>query len=276
VAFLVPAGGFVLPHSALLHSSLYEHIKFRGRSPQPLAVLIDEISALTQKIMSGDNPLAAELDEFINQYMRGHNVWLTCIHQELHQIDEQLRNTFLSLDTYIIGGTSGMDAARLLADALFLQDPFRVKHMCKVWMSGGSINGRPLPPYVVDEEPVFMPLEEQKELFAQRVKRLGLFQFLVRPALSEGMIGSAVYPLSVHYVDRDPKTGQRAFPEQHVLARIRAILAARSSKSLKALLAEQEARQTQRAIQEPENREALPAPESERQDPPDNRRELLS
>jgi hypothetical protein len=169
-----------------------------------------------------------------------------------------------------------MDAARLLADALFLQDPFRVKHMRKVWMSGGSLNGRPLPPYVVDEEPVFMPLEEQKELFAQRVKRLGLFQFLVRPALSEGMIGSAVYPLSIHNYDRDPKTGQLAFPEQDVLARIRSILAARSGKPIASLLSEQEARLTQRAIQEPENREALPAPESERQDPANDRRELLS
>jgi hypothetical protein len=176
-------------------SSLYEHIKLRGRSPQPLAVLIDEISALTNKIMSGDNPLAAELDEFINQYMRGHNVWLTCIHQELHQIDEQLRNTLLSLGTYIIGGTSGMDAARLLADALFLRDPSRVKHWRKVWMSGGSVHGVPQPAYVVDVEPEFMPLEEQKELFAQRVKRLGLFQFLLRPALSEGKIGTAVLPL---------------------------------------------------------------------------------
>jgi hypothetical protein len=223
-------------------SSLYEHIKFRGRSPRPLAVLIDEISALTQKVFSGENPLAAELDEFINQYMRGHNVWLSCIHQELNQIDEHLRNTLLSLGTYIIGGTSSMDSARLLADALFLRDPSRVKHWRKVWMSGGSLRGVPQPAYVVDVEPEFMPLEEQKELFAQRVKRLGLFQFLVRPALSEGLIGTTVYPLSIHHVDRDPITGQGAFPEQHILARIRSILAARSGKPQPALLAEQEAR----------------------------------
>jgi hypothetical protein len=259
-------------------SSLYEHIKLRGRNPRPLAVLIDEISALTQKIFSGENPLAAELDEFINQYMRGHNVWLTCIHQELNQIDEHLRNTLLSLGTYILGGTSSMDAARLLADALFLREPNRVKHWRKVWMSGGSLRGVPQPPYVVDEEPVFMPLEEQTELFAQRVKRLGLFQFLVRPALSEGKIGSAVYPLSIHHVDRDPITGQGAFPEQHVLARIHSIMAAGSGKPIASLLAEQEARLTQRAIQQPPNSKALPALESEpeRKDPPIQRRERAS
>jgi hypothetical protein len=62
------------------------------------------------------------------------------------------------------------------------------------------------------------------------------------------------------------------------LARIRAILAARSGKSITALLAEQEARLPQQAIQTPRNNKALPAPESEAElkDPPDNRRELLS
>lgn len=185
-----------------------------------------------------------------------------------------MRNTLLSLGTYIIGGTSSMDSARLLAEALFLRDPFRVKHRRNVWMSGGSLYGRPLAPYVVDTEPEFMPLEEQRELFAQRVKKLGLFQFLVRPALSEGMIGSAVYPLSIHNIDRDPKTGQAAFPDQQVLARIRAILAARSGKPIKALLAGQEARLMQRAIQAPRNSKALPAPD--RKDQPTNRRQQLA
>jgi hypothetical protein len=231
-------------------SSLYEHIKFRGRSPRPLAVLIDEISALTQKIMSGENPLAHELDEFINQYMRGHNIWLSCVHQELHQIDEHLRNTLLSLGTYIIGGTSSMDSARLLADALFLRDPFRVKHRRNVWMSGGSLYGRPLAPYVVDTEPEFMPLEEQKELFAQRVKKLGLFQFLLRPALSEGSIGSEVLPLSIRNVDCDPLTGRAVFPDAEVVARLRSLLAAKSGIPLATLLAEQEARLHSGAIQE--------------------------
>jgi hypothetical protein len=256
-------------------SSLYEHIKFRGRSPRPLAVLIDEVSALTQKLMNGENPLAAELDEFINQYMRGHNVWLSCVHQELHQIDEQFRHTLLSLGTYIIGGTSSMDSARLLADALFFRNPSRVKHWRKVWMSGGSINGRSLPPYVVDVEPEFMPLEEQKELFAQQVKKLGLFQFLLRPALSEGSIGSEVLPLRIHNVDRDPITGQLAFPDQQVLARIRSILATRSGKPLAALLSEQEARGKQ-ALQDPGTNKVLPAPHSEGKPLPINRRELLS
>jgi hypothetical protein len=191
-------------------------------------------------------------------------------------------HTLLSLGTYIIGGTSSMDAARQLADALFLRDPNRVKHWRKVWGSEPVFNERGRVAgsrhVVIDHEPEFLPLEEQKELFAQQVKRLGLFQFLLRPALSEGMIGTTVYPLSIHNVDRDPKTGQLAFPEQQVLARIRAILAARSGKPITALLAEQEERLTQRPIQSPPDSKALPAPESEpeRKDPPIQRRERAS
>jgi hypothetical protein len=100
-------------------SYLYEWIKSRGRSTKPFALCIDEIAAISQKIYAGDNPLAQELDEFINVYMRNSSIWFIAAHQELYQIDEQLRNTLLSLGTYIIGGASSIESARLLADALF-------------------------------------------------------------------------------------------------------------------------------------------------------------
>ena len=130
--------------------------------------------------------------------MRGHNIWLSCVPQELNQIDEQLRNTLLSLGTYIIGGTASMDSARLLADALFFRDPYWVKHYRPVY--GRTLPYKPME--VIAEEPEFMPLNEQRELFAQRVKKLGLFQFLLRPALSEGSIGLSVLPLSIRNIDR--------------------------------------------------------------------------
>jgi hypothetical protein len=109
------------------------------------------------------------------------------------------------------------------------------------------------------------------------VKQLGLFQFLLRPALGEGSIGSDVLTLRIHNVDRDRITGQLAFPDQQVLTKIRGILAARSGKPLAALLSEQETRR-QQALQEPRTNKALPAPESdqERQDPPIQRRERAS
>jgi hypothetical protein len=110
-------------------SYLYEWIKQRGRRDEnPFGVIIDEFAHMTQQVAGGTNPLAKELDEFINVYMRQHTIWFTCAHQELYQTDEQLRNTLLSLGTYILGSTSSMASARELADALFSRDPWWVKH----------------------------------------------------------------------------------------------------------------------------------------------------
>ena len=221
-------------------SYLSEWIKSRGRSKQPFGLIIDEVATLTQKVFQGENPFAQELDEFINVYMRNSSIWFTAAHQELYQVDEQLRNTLLSLGNYIIGGTSSIESARVLADALFYRDPYWVKHYRPVY--GRVLPYNPLA--VIAEEPEFMPLLEQRELFAQRIKKLGLFQFLLRPALSEGSIGSAVLPLSIHSVD------QGQFPDPAVITRLRSLLAAKSGTPIATLLAEQEARLHSGAIQE--------------------------
>jgi hypothetical protein len=55
-------------------SSLYEHIKRRGRREHPLAITIDEFSAMAYKVTDGTNPLATLLDEFIQQYLRNDNI----------------------------------------------------------------------------------------------------------------------------------------------------------------------------------------------------------
>jgi hypothetical protein len=220
-------------------SYLYEWIKTRGRSDEnPFGVIIDEFAHMTQQAAGGRNPLAQELDEFINVYMRQHTIWFTAAHQELYQIDEQLRNTLLSLGTYILGGTSSMESARTLADALFSRDPWLVKHWRPVY---GRITSHSLLE-VIDYEPEFLPLEEQTELFAQQIRQLGRFQFLLRPAIAEGHIGSAVLPLTIRDLDRDKETGEYQFPESDLMVRVQAALAKQSGIPLKRLLAEQEHR----------------------------------
>src|ERR687895_14768 len=220
---------------------LYSWIKTRGRSDDnPFGVIIDEFSHMTQQITDGANPLAQDLDEFINVYMRQHTIWFTAAHQELYQLDEQLRNTLLSLGTYIIGGTSSMESARELADALYFRNPYKVKDYRLVyppippWLRYSSRAYEPL------EEPVYMPLEEQTELFANRIKKLGRFQFLLRPAIAEGHIGTEVVPMTIRHEDRDPLTGEYQFPDQPLVQRVRAALAKHSGIRIARLLAEQE------------------------------------
>jgi hypothetical protein len=116
-----------------------------------------------------------------------------------------------------------------------------------------------------------MPLIEQRELFAQRIKKLGLFEFLLRPALGEGSIGSAVLPLSIRNIDLDRTTNKPLFPDQHILERLRFLLVAKTGTPMASLLAAQEA---SLALQEPRIAGALPAPDGA--DLPINRRELLS
>jgi hypothetical protein len=215
---------------------LYSWIKTRGRSEQPFGVIIDEFAHMTQKVVTGTNPLAQELDEFINVYMRQHTIWFTAAHQELYQIDEQLRNTLLSLGTYILGATSSMQSARELSDALFFRNPYWVKYWRPVY---GKV---PRTEYgVIAEEPEFMRLDEQRELFAQRIKKLGRFQFLLRSAIAEGYIGSAVLPLTIRDLDREI-TGEYQFPEPDLMQRVCVALAKQSGIPVQTLLAEQEAR----------------------------------
>jgi len=219
---------------------LFSWIKTRGRQEDnPFGVTFDEFAHMTQKVAGGTNPLAQDLDEFINVYMRQHTIWFTAAHQELYQIDEQLRNTLLSLGTYILGGTSSMAAARELADVLFSRDPWWVKYWHPVYgRNERRVYG------VIAEQPEFLPLEEQTELFAQRIKGLGRFQFLLRPAIAEGHIGQAVLPLSLRDEDRDKETGEYQFPEIPLLQRLRTALAKHAGISVKRLLQEQESRLT--------------------------------
>jgi hypothetical protein len=223
-------------------SYLYEWIKTRGRQDKsPFGVIIDEFAHMTQQVVSGRNPLAHELDEFINTYMRQHTIWFTAAHQELYQIDEQLRNTLLSLGTYIIGGTSSMESARELASALYFRNPNRVKDAEPMY--GRRYPQGPLE--AIDVRLHFQPLEEQTELFANRIKKLGRFQFLLRPALAEGNIGSEVLAMTIRHEDVDPITGEYQFPDLPLVQRVRAALAKQSGIPIKRLLAEQEKRLSQ-------------------------------
>jgi hypothetical protein len=222
-------------------SSLYEFIKRRGRRETPLAVTIDEFSAMAAKVTAGTNPLAAMLDEFIQQYLRGQNIWLTVSHQSIEQIDEQLRNSLLSLGTYLFGRAATMPEARILADVLYKTDPYLVKHWRKVWMSGGSLHGLPLPPFVVDYEPEFMPLEEQQERFAQYLTGQGLFEFLLRPAIREGEVSQSVVPITIANLDRDEETGVYQFPNYERVSLLRGALAAQAGIPAAAILKELDA-----------------------------------
>jgi hypothetical protein len=185
---------------------------------------------MAAKVTAGTNPLAAMLDEFIQQYLRRQNIWFTVAHQSINQTDEQVRNSLLSLGTYIFGRAT-MPEARILADVLYKRDPMRVKYWHRVWGSQpliGSGGHYANAHEVIDHRPEFMNLEDQLEEAARRIAELRLFEFLCRPALREGEVSSSVIPLSIANLDFDNETGSYQFPNYDRVARFRAALEAQA------------------------------------------------
>ena len=147
--------------------------------------------------------------------------------------------TVFSLGTHLFA-RAPVPEARLLADVLSKRDPYLVKYWHRVWMSGGSLHGVPLGPFIVDHDPEFMNLEEQQEQAARWIAELGLFQFLCRPALSEGVVSDSVIPVSIENLDRDADTGEYHFPNPQQIQDVCSLLAAQSGIPVATMLKELE------------------------------------
>jgi hypothetical protein len=238
-----------------IFNTIFEYIRRRGRKDTPLGLIIDELAVLSQHITDGENPLADLIDEFINVYMRNHHIYFTCCHQSIYQVDEKLRHTLLSLGTYLFGRCAEITEARELAELLWRNDPFRVKHYRKVWGREENLHFprneakaaylRELfptyPYYVLSDEPEFMNIEEQRELAANLLTGLGLFEFFLRPSLREGEVSSDISKVNIAGMVTDKTTGELRFPDQAVVAQIRSLLETTAGTPIKTLLAEQDA-----------------------------------
>jgi hypothetical protein len=194
-------------------------------------------------------------DQFIQQYLRGQNIWLTVAHQSVNQIDGQVRNSLFSLGSYLFGRTGTMSEARFVADLLYKRDPYFVKYWHRVWAHEPIINSYSRSiigtnHFVIDHRLEFMSLDEQQEESAARIYELSLFEFLCRPAIREGEVSHSVIPLSIANLDRDEETGEYQFPDYDRVARFREALAAKDGIPAAAILKELDS--------------SLPAPRAER------------
>jgi hypothetical protein len=219
----------------------YEWVKTRGRSPQPFGLILDELVAMTQKVVAGENFFGQELAEFITQYQRSAQIWLSVAFQSPLQLDEEVRETVLSLGTLILGQAPTTAAARVLAEYLCFPNPQRIKHE-RVFQRGPYSCGGVTTTSKPQKEPVFMPINEQLELYVQWIQRRRMYSFLLRPALSEGEISTEVHPIHIRDIDRDRETGEYRFPHEGLMEQFRATLAAKHGTPVQVLLAEQENR----------------------------------
>jgi hypothetical protein len=213
----------------------YEWVKTRGRRPQPFGLILDELVAMTSKVVAGDNPFGQELAELIHQYQRNAQIWCLVALQSPLQLVPEERETVLGLGTLILGQSPTKAAARVLADTLCFPNPHFIKYERVIQRNPYSIGGvtRVPEPQI---EPVFMPLQEQIELYIQRIQRLPRYSFLLRPAFSEGEISTQVHRIHIRDIDRDQ------FPHRGLMEQLRATLAAKHGTPIRVLLAEQEKR----------------------------------
>jgi hypothetical protein len=220
--------------------TLYEFLKRRGRKSFPFVVAIDEFAALTQKVTDGVNPLAVLMSELLTQYCRNHQIWFTCAFQSLYQLDEQLRKTAMNVGNLVVGRTGTMEEARELANLLANKDPFLVKHYREKWEdekhyvwvkhSRGYTRETKTQTVLKEREPTaYLTLQDQQELYAQKIAHLRLFEFLIRPALREGEVAAEAKPISIAKYAQNPATGEYEFPNQALITKLRARLQAYSN-----------------------------------------------
>jgi len=159
-----------------MYEWMLAYIKHRGTGKHtPLGLVIDELTELTNQRTIGDDLFAQDLDELISVYSRNYGMWLALAHQELFQLSPQTQKTLLTLGTQVFGVTADIEAAKMVAEQFCSLDPMLIKDQ-KVSYSTGPFGGPS-----VDEQNLYMPLEEQVLLGAQELMGLQPFEFLIKP-----------------------------------------------------------------------------------------------
>jgi hypothetical protein len=212
-------------------SYFLEYIKHRGPGRhQPVSMIIDELTALTNLEALGQSVFGADLDELINVIARNYMVWLTIAHQEMWQVDERIQKTLMTMGTQMLGVTTDPEARINLARQLFNYDPNLVKKHEPVWMSNSS------GAYVVDYRSVEFTPQEQELLRSYLFSEQGRFEFLVRLAPKEGDLRGELRQISLDGID----TG--IYPNDKHLAQVREKLMQYHGREEAAVLAEIETR----------------------------------
>lgn len=160
--------------SRWIFDCLMTWVKLRGpHRSLPLSLIVDELTDLTNQRGGDESLFAADLDELINVYGRNYNIWTVLALQEQFQVSDRIRNTLATAGTQIVGGSSSLAGCELLARQLVGINVWRVKRLHNVWAHSrfGS--------EIIEQEPIYMPPDEQVALIARKIMTLPSFEYLV-------------------------------------------------------------------------------------------------
>jgi len=247
-----------------LHTVM-EYANYRGVAGRmrPIALIVDEITALLGFSKERNEAIEADIEELISVISRNYGVFTTILHQSLQQISsERIRAALMSMPNQFIGGIHDPDDRLLLARQFFSYDPYKVKKevseyanypIPEIWSLG--VNQETIfsrANYVVNQTLTEeFTMDEQLLLLAERFKpeNIGKFAFLTRLVSGEGTYGNQLQRLTFN-----PFRGR--FPDELVIADVRRQLRARDGFPITQLNAEIAQRMKQAiAIQQQNARE---------------------
>lgn len=164
-----------------------DFIKRRGAGRhQPVSLVIDELTSLFSNKALTSEIFSRELDELINVIARNYRVWLTIAHQEQFQLVGDLQKSLLTMGTQIMGYTSDWEGALYSAKQFYQYDPYLVKKQEPTYWGWRTVE---------------FTIDEQALLHSYSFTGLRRYQFWVRPAFNEGIVGSKLYPVSIEKLD---------------------------------------------------------------------------
>lgn len=243
-----------------------DFVKQRGMAGRghELSLMIDEVTQLLgHRTGDGHSVMAEDMEELVAVLARNYGVNVTIAHQNLSQVDERIRNVLMGMGTQMIGLISGPEDALYLARQFFRYDPYWVKKREPVWMNTeqpdtyGFIFGQAVPT-IIDYRNVEFTPEEQMLQAMEHFHTMPKFQFLVRPALEEGQLGTTLKRVSIAQLDRSQ------YPDDAEIAELRGYLRQKGGIPVEHLLTEIHSRKQtsgdEKRTRAQQKRETSPAP----------------
>jgi len=201
-----------------------------GDRRHPIALTIDEVTALFAEGGASSRLLVADLDGLINRLSRNYNIHLTLSYQELFQLPSGLRQTLLSLGTQCFGRMTDWETMEFVAKRYTNVRPDLVKSREPIWRTWrGQV-------YTIGERVETYSRAEQREMTLDRLAHLPTFSYLASLTTAEG---APPRPLSAFSIAR---YAMRRFPPAADLAQVRDALSRRDGLPIDAVLAEIAAR----------------------------------
>jgi hypothetical protein len=186
------------------------YIKARGgggHALPPLSVVIDELTVFVLGPRLNTKQIPADFRELIQNRKRNANIWLTLATQEMAELPEEMLRATLQMQSHLYGATTEEATALRLAKRWIRLDPYFVNHVRNVWGSA-STPGKGSTPLVLEEEPVYMSMQEQEYIAAQMFRTIPAGQVLSAISPGEGIWPKRLKPVWInrldqgHFIDR--------------------------------------------------------------------------